>query len=611
MHEKFSVRSYLHAARDFGVTGASAAVLLAIELATVLFEFGGVAMLIPAFQFMQNNGDIGVLVQKGGYWLVLVRAFEFSGLALNLATLLLVTFSLFLLRQTLVYTRLLYSVWVRQNLAHTLRDNMFAGYLRARNSYHQQVSQGAFINELTIELPKAVNTVFMTIVVVGQAFLIFVYFLGLVYLSPEMTAVCVGVLALSMLTLRRFLRLSQQMSSQITEAHQKFSSFLVERIRATRFIRLSGTQRSEIGRLAQLSDACRRRIIRLSRIQATSQVVIEPVTIALAFGVIYVGYRMLGMSAETIGVFVIVLARLLPVFRSALMDYQKVLGQWASLRAIADRLSDARRLSEADGGGATFERMETGIRFERVSFGYPDRSEKALDNVSLSIRAGGITGIVGPSGAGKSTLIDLLPRLIEPTAGEISIDGRPLHEFSLKSLRSGISYVSQQVEIFDSTPAEHIGYGAGEADIQRIRHAARLAGAESFIMKLPQGYATVLGENGVFLSGGQRQRLDLARAILRRAPILILDEPASHLDHQTETALKQALHDICREFGTTIILVAHGMKLVQEADHIAVLERGRIREQGTPRELLADAGGWFARAVRGRDEMPVYSDEVL
>ena len=219
----------------------------------------------------------------------------------------------------------------------------------------------------------------------------------------------------------------------------------------------------------------------------------------------------------------------------------------------------------------------------------------ALDRLSLFIPAQRMTALVGPSGAGKSTLIDLLPRLRAVQSGKILFDGVPQDEFDSASLRRAISFAPQMPQIFNVTIAEHIRYGWPEASMDDVRAAARLAQAADFIEALPDGYQTMLGEGGGHFSGGQRQRIDLARAVVRRAPILILDEPTSNLDADAEAAFREALEKVRRETEITILIIGHRLSTVMSANQIAVLEAGRVTETGSHAELLA-AGGWYARA---------------
>ena len=208
--------------------------------------------------------------------------------------------------------------------------------------------------------------------------------------------------------------------------------------------------------------------------------------------------------------------------------------------------------------------------------------------MSLTVRPGEVLALVGSSGAGKTTLVNLIPRFHDPTAGAILIDGVDLREIRLSALRRQIGIVSQETLLFDDTVGNNIAYGKDEATEEAITDAARAAFAHDFIMKLPNGYDTLIGENGVRLSGGERQRLAIARALLRNPPILILDEATSSLDTESERMVQMALANLMK--GRTTFVIAHRLSTVQRADRIAVLAGGRLVEVGRHEELLAKVG---------------------
>ena len=252
--------------------------------------------------------------------------------------------------------------------------------------------------------------------------------------------------------------------------------------------------------------------------------------------------------------------------------------------------------AEIDSGSERPERVRGQVEYRGVGLRYAGASQDALSDIDLVAEPGTVTAIVGRSGSGKTSLVRLLPRLIEPAVGSVLLDGRPLADYALHSLRRQVAWVSQNIVLFDDTVAANIAFGAlGDRDHDAIVAAARAANALEFIEALPQGFQTRVGEAGSQLSGGQRQRLAIARAILKNAPILILDEATSALDSESERLIQDALAHVMRD--RTTFVIAHRLSTIEHADAVLVMEAGRIVERGRHRDLLA-SGGLYASLHR-------------
>jgi subfamily B ATP-binding cassette protein MsbA len=233
-------------------------------------------------------------------------------------------------------------------------------------------------------------------------------------------------------------------------------------------------------------------------------------------------------------------------------------------------------------------RFEHGVVYDGVTFHYPNSNGFQLDAIRLEVKAGEVVALVGPSGAGKSTLANLLPRFYDVTSGAVRIDGYDLRDLKIASLREKIGLVAQDTFLFNDTAANNIAYGRPDISREAVRLAAQSALADEFIEHLPQGYDTIIGERGVKLSGGQRQRIAIARALLKNAPILILDEATSHLDAESEMLVQRALANLMA--GRTVIVIAHRISTIRRADKIVVMDRGRISEVGTHADLVIGGG---------------------
>jgi subfamily B ATP-binding cassette protein MsbA len=234
-------------------------------------------------------------------------------------------------------------------------------------------------------------------------------------------------------------------------------------------------------------------------------------------------------------------------------------------------------------------KFEKAIRFANVRFSYPSAPGCfVLDGVNLEVKAGEMVALVGPSGAGKTTMANLVPRFYDVVTGSVEIDGKDIRDIRLSSLRENISIVAQDTFLFNDTVFDNIAYGRPDAKRDEIIAAAKTALADEFITKLPDGYDTRIGERGVKLSGGQRQRLAIARALLKDAPILILDEATSHLDTESERLVQQALTALMKR--RTVLVIAHRLSTIRQANQIVVLDAGRVAELGTHDELIAVRG---------------------
>ena len=264
--------------------------------------------------------------------------------------------------------------------------------------------------------------------------------------------------------------------------------------------------------------------------------------------------------------------------------FQQGLGAAQKVFEYLDRKPSIQEMPEA----RKLERFGKNIEWRDVSFSYRTSNSPILDGVQLTVNAGEIVALVGPSGAGKTTLANLLPRFYDATSGSILVDGVDIRELTLRSLRQKIGIVAQDTFLFNDTVANNIRYGHFDAPMESVIQAARNALAAEFINALPQGFETIIGERGARLSGGQRQRLSIARALLKNAPILILDEATSHLDTESEMLVQKALANLME--NRTVIVIAHRLSTIRRADKIVVLDRGRISEIGSHEELVAGGG---------------------
>jgi ATP-binding cassette subfamily B protein len=312
--------------------------------------------------------------------------------------------------------------------------------------------------------------------------------------------------------------------------------------------------------------------------------------------VLYFGALLVLNDELTAGALVVFLTYLKNAMKPV-RDFAKYTGRLAKATAAGERILDVfeREPDIADRPGAvTAARLSGHVEFDAVTFAY-EAGPPVLHSVGIEARPGERVALVGSSGSGKSTLVNLLLRLYETQSGSVRVDGRDVDEYTLESLRSNIAVVLQDTLLFAASIRENIGYGNPEASSDDVERAARLANAHEFILGLPEGYDTVVGERGVTLSGGQRQRIAIARAAIRRAPILILDEPTTGLDDENARQVTDALENVATR--ATTFLVTHDLRQVARADQIVYLEHGRVVERGSHASLMR-SGGRYAALVR-------------
>jgi ABC-type multidrug transport system fused ATPase/permease subunit len=402
---------------------------------------------------------------------------------------------------------------------------------------------------------------------------------------------------LTIIVAKYWIILSAKSGREVTNSNKVINEFLLRKIGSPRLVRLSNTLNLEEYRFDKLAHKQMNNNIHAFALQLKTEVLVEPLIISFGLLIVYLSLTVLILKIESIALFLIILVRLVPVLKEILMQWQSIQRYLGSIEIVEDRLLSMEKNSEKDTGIKNFYKLKNRVEFLNVTYFYPNSSTPALFDVSLKIPVNKLIAIVGPSGGGKSTLVDLMPKLRRPSSGKILFDDINIELFKNTGIRSAIAYVPQKSQIFNGTISDHIKYGYPNATEIEMKRAAKLAGADDFIRNLSKAYDTNIGEDGGHLSGGQKQRLDIARALIRKASILILDEPTSNLDVDSERGLIDSLSRIIHDTNTTIIVISHNLKTVVKSDIIFVLNNGKIEQTGTHLELLSKEL-WYSKAWR-------------
>src|SRR5579862_3051305 len=473
-----------------------------------------------------------------------------------------------------------------------MRNHLYEAIMRRSISFFQSHPTGTILSTLINDVDRVQVAVSSVLGDFLQQFFTFIATVALVIaLGGRLSWALLLFVPVVITSARRIGRSVRTRTRTGQDKLAEIQNILHETVTGNRIVKAFNTELWEILRFQRAARRLFRANLRSVRIQSISSPLMDTIgSVAIAL-LLWIGRNEIQhgrMTAEVFITFIIALFKLYdPVRRFAFYynSFQQAMGASASIFSFLDMKDDVKEKPYA----ATLTRFRSSIEFENVGFSYSteEGEHQILHNVDLGLHAGEVLALVGPSGAGKSTLVNLIPRFFDVTSGRILIDHKDIRDLTLSSLRRQVAQVTQETILFNDTVRNNIAYGQPDVKAELVEEAARNALAHDFILRMPQGYDTVIGEKGFRLSGGERQRIAIARAILKNAPILILDEATSSLDAESESLVQQALGNLVQ--GRTVLVIAHRLGTIRRANRIAVLEDGRVTAIGTHEELLSNS----------------------
>ncbi|MEI9972459.1 MAG: ABC transporter ATP-binding protein, partial [Ignavibacteriota bacterium] len=474
-----------------------------------------------------------------------------------------------------------------------LRNAVFEKILRHGAAFYESNSIGQMMSSVMNDVDKVqVATSQIMADFLRQIFAAAASVFVLVSLDPKLTLASLIVLPAIMLPTTRVGRRIRRTSRRTQERQAELNQILQETLSGHMVVRAFAAESYEAGRFRAAARRLLKTNVRYVLQQGLSSPMIDMLAAATIVGLLTYAKQAHSLTAGGFSTFVIALILLLEPVKRLVGIYnifQQAIGASHKVFEYLDHPVDIAQKP----GAVKLARFSEAIRFENVSFHYPGAPAGfRMQGLDLEVKAGQVVALVGGSGGGKTTVANLVPRFYDVTAGAVKVDGYDVRDLDVASLRECIGMVAQDTFLFNDTVERNIAYGRPNVKPEEIRRAAETALAHEFIERLPEGYQTVIGDRGAKLSGGQRQRIAIARALLKNAPILILDEATSHLDTESEMLVQKALANLMEH--RTVIVIAHRLSTIRRADKIVVLQKGRIKEQGTHDELI-ELGGIYHR----------------
>jgi ABC-type multidrug transport system fused ATPase/permease subunit len=501
-----------------------------------------------------------------------------------------------------------YTENVGQWVAHDLRMRMYHHLQRLSLGYYGTHDTGTILSTLTTDIQTIQSFASSSTLSIMVDLLTIVCMLGLMFwLNWDFTLIAIAVTPFLLLFVSRFKKSVKSATKEVRKEQSKIVAVAQQGLQSMQVVKAFGQEKTVEARLYEVSEATVSAALKARSIKALLSPVVN-ITVALCTAIVlWRGAVLILAHSMTVGELTVYLAYLAKFFKPV-KDLATTTNAVAQVTVGVERIReilDTDTIIPDDPDGLEPETLAGEIEFDHIAFGY-DPAHPVLTDLTLKIKPGQFVGIVGPTGSGKSTVVSLIPRFYDVQSGTVHIDGQDVRKYKLKDLRKQIGYVLQDTVLFRGTIFDNIAFGRPGATKEEVIAAARLANAHDFIMAMPLGYDTPVGDRGLTLSGGQRQRIGIARVMVRNSPILLLDEPTAALDSESEKLVIDALEKLMK--GKTVIAIAHRLSTIRDADQIVVIQGGGVAESGSHDELMASNGLY---AELHRTQFDAGSDKVV
>ncbi len=567
--------------------------IVTLNVLEAFFAVSGIALLFPLIKFLQVGPEVFASRMNAGPLKYLKIFVDQTHVEMSLGLLLSFAFLPLLMQTVMRYLKETNTYKLQQRVTFQIREKLFKVLFMADIDYYARTKLGDIANILTMSAMRSGLIVRYLVGFFSFFVISIIYCAVLLTISFKLTLVSMCIISLIPLLTEKRAGSLHKVSKMTESTNAKLHIYIVDRLKSIKRILLLNTQPDEEKFFSQTAKGLERIIVKGLRVNSFVNAVLEPLFFGSILLIIFVGIKFLHMDFAVLVLFLYVLSRINPMVKGIINNRNQILIYHKSFEQVQRAYDNIKQATTIVNGKKAFEGLKKEISFKEVGFSY-EHGTHLFQGISFCFKRGQTTALVGKSGAGKSTIVDLVLRFRDVDSGKICIDGTNIKELDINSFRRKVGVVTQDIMLFHGTILENITYGLEGLTHEEINNACKMAYADEFIDKLENGYNTYIGEAGAMLSGGQKQRLALAHMFLQHPDIIILDEPVSALDSESEKVIKGAIEKLRGK--KTIIMVAHRMSSIKDADKIIVLDSGWLKEEGTYEELI-QRGGFFKNMI--------------